>query len=68
MNFMVALKAHGQEKLCLVQSIAKPTPAMMHLTCHLASAHLADRVVSKKLFPHILIDFVLAFSLFRNSA
>jgi hypothetical protein len=68
MDFMMALKAHGQEKLCLVQPIAKPTPAVMHLACHLASTNLADWIVAKKLLPHILIDFVLAFSLFRDSA
>jgi hypothetical protein len=68
MNFVMAIKAHGQEKLGLVQSIPKPTPAVMHLACHLASTHLAYRVIGKKLFPHILIDFVLTFSLFRDSA
>jgi len=68
MDFMMALKTHGQEKLCLVQPISKPTPAMMHLACHLASTNLADRIVAKKLFPHILIDFVLAFSFFRDLA
>jgi len=68
MNFVVALKAHGQEELCLVQPISKPTPAVMHLACHLATAYLAYRVVAKKLLPHILIYFVLAFSLFRDSA
>jgi hypothetical protein len=68
MNFMVALEAHCQEKLCLVQPIAKPTPAVMHLACHLASTDLADWVVSKKLLSNILINFVLAFSLCRYSA
>jgi hypothetical protein len=68
MYFVMALKTHGQEKLCLVQPIAKPTPTMMHLACHLASTDLADWIVAKKLLPHILIDFVLAFSLFGDSA
>jgi len=68
MYFVMALKTHGQEKLCLVQPIAKPTPSVMHLACHLASTHLADRVIAKKLLAHILIDFVLAFSLFRDLA
>jgi hypothetical protein len=68
MDFVMALKTHGQEKLCFVQPIAKPASAVMHLACHLASANLADWIVSKKLLPHILIDFVLAFSLFRDSA
>jgi len=68
MYFVMTFKAHGQEKLCLVQPIAKPTTAMMHLACHFASTNLADRVVSKKLLSNILIDFVLAFPLFRNSA
>jgi hypothetical protein len=68
MDFMMALKAHGQEKLGLVQSVAKPSTAMMHLACHLASTNLAYWVISKKLLPHIFINFVLAFSLFRNSA
>jgi hypothetical protein len=45
MYFVMALKTHGQEKLCLVQPIAKPTSAVMHLACHLASTNLADRVV-----------------------
>jgi hypothetical protein len=64
----MALKAHGQEKLRFVQPISKPTPAVMHLACHLALAYLADWIVSKKLLPHIFIDFVLAFSLCRYSA
>jgi hypothetical protein len=68
MYFVMALKTHGQEKLCLVQPISKPTPAMMHLACHLASTDLADRVIAEKLLPHIFIDFVLAFPLFRDSA
>jgi len=68
MYFVMALKTHGQEKLCFVQPIAKPTPAMMHLACHFATAYLAYRVVAKKLLSNILIDFVLAFPLFRNSA
>jgi len=45
MYFVMALKARGQEKLCLVQPIAKPTTAMMNLACHLATAYLAYRVV-----------------------
>jgi len=45
MYFMMAIKAYGQEKLGLVQSIAKPTPAVMNLACHLATAYLAYRVV-----------------------
>jgi len=68
MDFVMALKTHGQEKFGLVEPIPEPTPAMMHLACHLATAYLADRVISKKLLPNIFIDFVLAFSLFRNSA
>jgi hypothetical protein len=45
MDFVMALKAHRQEKLNLVQPITKPSSPMVNLTRHLASAHLADWVV-----------------------
>jgi hypothetical protein len=45
MDSMMALKANSQEKLNLIQPIPKPTPPMVNLARHLASAHLADWVV-----------------------
>jgi hypothetical protein len=45
MDLMMALEAHRQEKLYLVQPIPKPSSPMVNLACHLASAHLADWIV-----------------------
>jgi hypothetical protein len=45
MNLMMALKAHRQEKLYLVESIPKPSSPMVNLACHLATANLADWIV-----------------------
>jgi hypothetical protein len=45
MDFVMALKANSQEKLNLIQPIAKPSSPMVNLARHLASAHLADWVV-----------------------
>jgi len=45
MDFVMALKANRQEKLNLIQPIAKSSPPMVNLACHLASAYLADWVV-----------------------
>jgi hypothetical protein len=45
MNFVMALEAHRQEELNLIQPIAKPSSPMVNLARHLASAHLADWVV-----------------------
>jgi hypothetical protein len=44
-DFVMALKTHGQEKLNLIQPIPKPSSPMMNLARHLATAHLADWVV-----------------------
>jgi hypothetical protein len=41
---------------------------MVNLARHLAPAHLADWIVAEELLSHITIDFVLAFSLGRDSA
>jgi hypothetical protein len=45
MDFMMALEAHRQEKLHLVQPIPEPSSPMMNLACHLALADLADWIV-----------------------
>jgi len=45
MDFMMALKAHRQEKLHLVEPIPKPSSPMVNLARHLASAYLADWIV-----------------------
>jgi hypothetical protein len=45
MDLMVALEAHRQEKLNLVEPIPEPSSPMVNLACHLATAHLADWVV-----------------------
>jgi hypothetical protein len=45
MDLMMALKAHRQEKLYLVEPIPKPSPPMMNLARHLASARLAYCIV-----------------------
>jgi hypothetical protein len=68
MDSMMALKTHRQEKLNLIQPIAKPSSPMVNLACHLAPAHLADWIVAEELLSHIFIDFVLAFSFGRDSA
>ena len=65
---MMALEAHRQEKLNLIEPIPKPPPPMVDLARHLAPAHLADWIVAEKLLPYITIDLVLAFSLGRYSA
>jgi hypothetical protein len=45
MDLMMALEAHRQEKLYLVEPIPEPSSPMMNLARHLASAHLAYRVI-----------------------
>jgi hypothetical protein len=45
MDLMMALEAHRQEKLYLVESIPEPPSPMVNLACHLAFAHLADWIV-----------------------
>jgi hypothetical protein len=45
MDLMMALKAHGQEKLYLIEPIPEPSSPMMNLARHLATAHLADWIV-----------------------
>jgi hypothetical protein len=45
MDFVMALEANRQEKLNLIQPIAKPSSPMVDLACHLAFADLADWVV-----------------------
>jgi hypothetical protein len=67
-DFVMALETNRQEKLNLVQPIPESSPPMVNLTRHLAPTYLADWIVAEKLFPHITIDFVLAFSLGRHSA
>ena len=64
----MALEAHRQEKLYLVEPIPKSSSPMVNLACHLATTRLADWIVSQELFTNIFIDFVLAFSLCRDSA
>jgi hypothetical protein len=68
MDSMMALEAHRQEELNLIEPIPKPPPPMVNLACHLAPAHLADWIVAEELLSHITIDFVLAFPLCRYSA
>ena len=64
----MALEAHRQEKLNLIQPVPESSPPMMNLARHLAPAHLADWVVPEELLSHITIDFVLDFPLCRYSA
>jgi hypothetical protein len=64
----MALEAHRQEELNLIQPIPEPPPPMVNLACHLAPAYLADWIVAEELLSHITIDFVLAFSFGRDSA
>jgi hypothetical protein len=45
MDLMMALEAHRQEKLYLIEPIPEPSSPMVNLACHLASAHLADWIV-----------------------
>jgi hypothetical protein len=59
MNLVMTLEAHSQEKLCLIQSVAKPSSTVMNLTGHLCFAYLAYRIVRKELFPYILVHLVL---------
>ena len=68
MDSMMALEAHRQEKLNLVQPIPESSPPMVNLARHLPPAHLADWIVAEELLSHITIYFVLAFSLGRYSA
>ena len=68
MDFVMALEAHRQEELNLIQPIPKPSSPMVNLARHLAPAHLADWIVAEELLSHITIDFVLAFSFGRDSA
>jgi hypothetical protein len=68
MDLMMALKAHRQEELHLVEPIPKPSSPMVNLACHLATAHLAYWIVGQELLSNIFVDLVLAFSLCRYSA
>jgi hypothetical protein len=45
MDLMMALEAHRQEELNLIEPIPEPSSPMVNLACHLASAHLADWIV-----------------------
>jgi hypothetical protein len=45
MDLMMALEAHRQEELNLIEPIPEPSSPMVNLTRHLASAHLADWIV-----------------------
>jgi hypothetical protein len=45
MYFMMALEAHRQEELYLVEPITEPSSPMVNLARHLALAYLADWVV-----------------------
>jgi len=45
MDLMMALEAHRQEKLNLIQPISKPSSPMVNLARHFALANLAYRVV-----------------------
>jgi hypothetical protein len=67
-NLMMAIKAHRQEKLYLVEPIPKPSSPMVNLARHLALAYLADWCVAQKLLSHIRIDLVLLSSLGRHLA
>jgi len=64
----MALEAHGQEELHLVEPIPKSSPAMVNLSCNFTLAHLADWRFEKKLLSHIRINLVLLSSLGRYSA
>jgi hypothetical protein len=44
-DFVMAFKAHRQEKLNLIEPIPEPSSPMMNLARHLATAHLADWIV-----------------------
>jgi hypothetical protein len=45
MDFVMALEAHRQEKLYLVEPIPESSSPMVNLARHLATAHLADWIV-----------------------
>jgi len=45
MDLMMALEAHRQEKLYLVQPIPEPSSPMVNLARHLTLADLADWIV-----------------------
>jgi hypothetical protein len=45
MDFVMALKAHRQEELHLVEPIPEPSSPMVNLACHLALADLAYWIV-----------------------
>jgi hypothetical protein len=45
MDFVMALEAHRQEKLYLIQPIPESSSPMVDLARHLATAHLADWIV-----------------------
>ena len=63
----MALKAHRQEKLYLVEPVPKSPPAMVNLSRNFTLAHLANWCVAKKLLSHIRIDLVLFSPLGRHS-
>jgi hypothetical protein len=65
---MMALETYCQEELNLVQPIPESSSPMVNLARHLTPAYLADWIVAEELLSHITIDFVLAFSLGRDSA
>jgi hypothetical protein len=46
MDLMMALEAHRQEKLNLIEPIPKPPSPMVNLARHLALAYLADWCVA----------------------
>jgi len=45
MDLMMALEAHRQEELYLIEPIPEPSSPMVNLASHLATAHLADWIV-----------------------
>jgi hypothetical protein len=45
MDFMMALEAHRQEELYLVEPIPEPSSPMVNLARHFALADLADWIV-----------------------
>jgi hypothetical protein len=45
MDLMMALKAHRQEELYLIEPIPEPSSPMVNLACHLALADLADWII-----------------------
>jgi hypothetical protein len=45
MDLMMALEAHRQEELHLIESIPEPSSPMVNLARHLALADLADWIV-----------------------